>query len=404
MHLISDLRKASLYLLHRREEFFPSKTSIHLKELYGVMAMLNFAFTAIVLYEPIYLFTLGYPLWQIMLYYAGIYGIYFFLMPLGGKFIKCKGFEHGIMLASLFQVANLMALILIPVHGLFLIAAIVALALQKTFFWPGYHADFAYFGQSGERGREVGTIVAIESIMSIAGPLVGGIITTLFGFAALFGFICVVIMLSNVPFFLSKETFTPTTLSYAESYRYLVSKGQQRYFWGYVGFGEELIVVTVWPIFLFMTFGTTLSTGAAVALSTLITVIIVLYVGRFTDRNDRKFVERIGAAFIALSWWMRLLARGAGSVIMLDLFSRISKQIFIIPISAGIYEYAAHSSVVKNVIFVEMSLTVGKFFTALVLAAIFAAYGNQWMAAFVFGAMLSLLLLLIGVRRKEDTV
>lgn len=368
------------------------------------MAMLNFAFTAVILYEPIYLFTLGYPLWQIMLYAAGVYGLYFFLIPLGGKFVKRKGFEHGIMLASLFQVVNLTSLILLPISPFFLIAATVALALQKTFFWPGYHADFAYFGQSGERGREIGTVVVIESIMSVAGPLVGGVIVSLFGFPALFGFICVVIMLSNAPFFLSRETFTPSTLSYCESYRYLVSKQQRRYFWGYVGFGEELIIVTVWPIFLFVTFGTTLSTGLAVAFSTIITILIVLYVGRFTDRRDRKFVERAGAAFITLSWWMRLLARGAPSVIMLDVFSRISKQIFAIPMSAGLYEYAMRSSVVKNVIFFEMSLTVGKFFTALVLTGIFFAYGNQWRAAFLFGGFLSLLLFLIGIRRKEDII
>lgn len=398
MQSIHNVKKIILSLVKRERAYLPSHASPHLKELYAVMGMMNFVFSALMLFEPIYLYTIGFALWQIMLFYAGVYGLYFFLMPIGGIVAKRKGFEHSIMYSSVFLILYLVFLLAIPLYPSFVVLAAFALAIQKTFFWPGYHADFAYFSQSDERGRQVSVVAIVESIASVLGPLAGAFIASQFGFGALFTLICVVILFSNAPFFLMKEQFVPSPFDYREPYRYLREKQNRPYFWGYVGFGEELIVVTVWPIFFFITFGTILSTGIAIALSTFITIIIAIYIGKSSDFADRKLIVRIGALFITLSWFLRLLARGAPSVVALDFFSRVSKNIFAIPMVASLYEYASHTSLIKNMIFFEMSLTVGKFFTALVLAAVFYWFGAVWQIAFILGGLLSLFFFLLGKR------
>ena len=395
MHQFFDLKK-TIFSVWKRNTYVPAQLSPHLKELYGVMGMLNFVFSALMLYEPIYLYTIGFALWQIMLFYAGVYGAYLALMPLGGMVAKQKGFEHSIMYSSAFLVLYLVFLLNIPLYPLFTILAIITLAIQKTLFWPGYHADFAFFSQSEERGRQISMNVLIESVMAVAAPLVGGLIAASFGFSTLFIVICIIILTSNIPFFLMKEQFTPTKMEYGDSYRYLLEKKNRPYFWGYVGFGEELIVVTIWPIFLYITFSTVLSTGLAVAFSTLVTIIVVLYIGRSTDYADRKQIVRIGALLITISWFLRLLARGAPSVMLLDFFSRVSKNVFMIPMVANLYEYAAHTAYIKNMIFFEMSLSVGKVCTALLLAAAFYVFGPVWQVAFILGGLLSLLFFLFG--------
>lgn len=396
MMSINGAKKFFVSMWSHERRYLPSHLSPHLKELYVVMGMMNFVFSSLMLFEPIYLYTIGFALWQIMLFYAGVYGLYFFLMPLGGIAAKRKGFEHSIMYSSIFLILYLVFLLVIPIYPAFVCIAALALAVQKTFFWPGYHADFAYFSQSEERGRQVSVVAVVESFASVLGPLVGAFVIAQFGFGALFTLICFVILLSNIPFFLIKEQFTPTPFDYREPYRYLREKQNRPYFWGYAGFGEELIVMTVWPIFFFITFGTILSTGIAIAISTFITIIIAIYIGKSSDFADRKLIIRIGALFITLSWFLRLLARGAPSVMALDFFSRISKNVFTIPMIAGLYEYASHTSFVKNMIFFEMSLTVGKFFTALILAALFFTFGSAWHAAFIVGGLLSLLFFLLG--------
>ncbi|MEK7649008.1 MAG: MFS transporter [Patescibacteria group bacterium] len=390
-----DLRKTH-FTLWKRGEYIPTRISPHLKELYAVMGMLNFVFSALMLYEPIYLYTIGFTLWQIMLFYAGVYAAYLVLMPIGGMIAKQKGFEHSIMYSSAFLIFYLIFLLNIPLYPLFTLLAILALAIQKTLFWPGYHADFAFFSQSEERGRQISINALMESIMAVLGPLIGGLIAASFGFTTLFIIICGIVLASNIPFFLIKEQFTPTKMDYGESYRYLLQKNNRPYFWGYVGFGEELIVLTVWPIFFYIVFGTILSTGLAIAFSTLVTIVIVLYIGRSTDSKDRKHILRIGALCISASWFLRLLVSGAPSVMLLDFFSRISKNIFAIPMVANLYEYASHTSYIKNMIFFEMSLSVGKLGTALFLAAAFYIFGPVWQVAFVLGGFLSLLFFLLG--------
>ena len=116
----------------------------------------------------------------------------------------------------------------------------------------------------------------------------------------------------------------------------------------------------MWPIFVYLTFNNVFSTGFVAAVSTLITSLVLLYVGRASDLRNRKGILRIGSVFTVLSWLMRIVARGGAGVFLVDFFSRTSRNILMLPLLSGLYEYASKTAVVRTVIFFEMSLTVGK--------------------------------------------
>ena len=271
-------------------------------------------------------------------------------------------------------------------------------------FWPSYHADFAFFSQSGERGREIGNIIALDSLLTILGPVVSGLVVALFGFPGLFALLCIVVILSNVPFFLAKEQFTPSDLSYTAAYRALVAKENRRYFFGYLGFGEELIVLTVWPIFVYLTFNNVFSTGFVAAVSTLITSLVLLYVGRASDLRNRKGILRIGSVFTVLSWLMRIVARGGAGVFLVDFFSRTSRNILMLPLLSGLYEYASKTAVVRTVIFFEMSLTVGKLFASGLMAVVFFFFPTGYGLAFFIAALFSLCYLFLSAKTHKPVV
>ena len=149
-----EVKRLVSTLLCFEKSFFPSHISGKLKEFYLSMTILNFALAAAMLFEPIYLYSLGFALWKIMFFYFGVYVLYFFTMPLGGKIAKKFGFAHGIIFGCLLLVLYFIFLIAIPSHPIFFYLSIIALAAQKTLFWPGYHADFAFFSQCGERGQQ----------------------------------------------------------------------------------------------------------------------------------------------------------------------------------------------------------------------------------------------------------
>lgn len=395
-----DFKKILSTIIDREREFFPKDIPRPLKELYLTTAILNLAVSAGLIFEPIYLYSLGFSLSQIMLFYFGVYFLYFFLMPIGGKVVKHKGFEHGIMYGSVFLILYFIFLMSIPQHGGFFYLAIIALACQKALFWPGFHADFAYFSKTGQRGREISVIAILDSIAFIVGPLLGGLIIGLFGFQMLFISMCALIVLSNIPILTTREVFTPSDMSYWGSYKRLVAPENRRHFWGYFGFGEELIVLTVWPIFMYMTIQNFFGTGFAVTLSTLVTALAVLYVGKFSDIHDRKKVLKIGVIMTIIAWLIRLVIRGGIGVFFTDFLSRLSKHIFGVPLISGLYESATKHSIVRSVIFFEMSLTIGKLVASGLLAILFSFTSDGWAIAFSIGALFSCFYFVLGLKSR----
>lgn len=399
LHL--DFKKHLASFLSHERSLFPSHLPHQLKELYLSNAILSFALSAAIVFEPVYLYTLGFPLYKIMLFYFGVYLAYFFLMPLGGKIVKRNGFEHGMIYGSFFLILYYVFLLSIQVSPNFIFLAILALAIQKSVFWPSYHADFAMFSQAGERGRDISNIVALDSIMTILGPVVSGFVVAVFGFAGLFGLLCLVVILSNAPFFLTKEIFTPSDLHYTAAYKTLLAKENRPYLFGYMGFGEELIVLTVWPIFMYLTFNNFFSTGFVAAVSTLVTALVLLYVGRESDLKNRKSVLRLGSVFTVVASLLRVVARGGMSVFLVDFFSRTSKNILMLPLLSGLYEYANKTAVVRTIIFFEMSLTVGKLLASGVMALVFFFFPTAYGLSFFIAALFSLLYLSLSGKKHE---
>jgi MFS family permease len=363
------------------------------KELFLNSAILDLAVAMILFFEPIYLYQQGLSLEWIVLFYLGVYVVYFFIMPLGGKFAKRYGFEHGILLGSPFLILFYLSLVLAAQSFYFLIPAILFYALQKTFYWPGYHADFAHYGQDFEQGREVSNITVIISAVFVLGPLIGGAIMYFFNFTVLFIIVSLLIVLSNLPLILTPEKFKPSTFSYKGAYKRLFRLANRRRFLAYLGFGEEFIVLALWPIFMIIILKNTFSAGAVVALATLATSLTILYIGRFTDKHNKRSLLRFTTVIYSLVWFLRILVRAPLGVFLVDTFSRIGKSSLSVPLTSITYTEARERGVVKNVVFFEMSLVVGKILAmlAVLLIIAFVPANLLWPAIFVLAGLFALL-------------
>jgi len=92
---------------------------------------------------------------------------------------------------------------------------------------------------------------------------------------------------------------------------------------------------------------------------------------------------------------LRLMITGTLGVFLVDSLSRITKNVIVIPMMAMTYERAGGTSVMKTMMFFEMSLIVGK-----LLAMVFALLAlwlipNSFLALFVLGALMTLLYSLV---------
>jgi MFS family permease len=375
--------------------YFADGLSRELKELFWSTSILDFAASAVGIFEPIYLFTLGFSISEIILFFIAVYALYFLLVPLGGKFARGYGYEHSILFSTPFLILYYLSLFAIPYNPFFIASAVIALALQKMLYWPGYHADFARFGKDGVRGKEISNFVVLDSVVSILGPVFGGVVIATLGFKVLFVIVSVLILVSNIPLLTTPEKFVPVPFSYKEAMKMMVRPENRRRLFAYMGFGEEHLAGYLWPIFIFLAIKEYVAIGFLISASVLVATVLTLYIGRVTDEESRHGVLKIGVVFTAFTWLMRILAVSGVGVFMADSLYRVSRRTVGVPLAAITYEEAKKTSVMKSVIFLQMALVVGKILVSVLALLALYFFPNSWLAIFILGAAMTLLYALL---------
>lgn len=384
-----------MFLRNFFHRYFANGMTRELKELFWSTAILDFAISAVGVFEPIYLYTLGFSLSKILIFYIAVYALYFLLVPLGGKFARARGYEHAILFSTPFLILFYLSLFAIPYHPFFIVSAILSLAIQKTLYWPGYHADFARFGKDGSRGKEISNLVVLDSIVMILGPAFGGVVIATMGFKVLFIIVSFLILVSNIPLLTTPEKFVPVPFSYKDSMKRLVAPENRRRLFAYCGFGEEHLAGYLWPIFIFMMIPAFASIGFLVSASVFVATILTLYIGRITDEESRHEVLKIGVVFTAFTWLIRVLVVSGIGVFMADSLYRISRRTVGVPLAAITYEEAKRTSVMNTIVFLQMALVLGKLIVSVLALIILFFFPDSWIAVFILGTMMAALYALI---------
>jgi MFS family permease len=378
--------------------FFANHLARQLHELYSATTILDFGIALVSIFEPIYLYQNGFSLPQIIIFFVAPYVIYFFLLPLGGKFARTRGYEHSIFLGTPFLILYYISLYSVPKLPIFLPLAVISLALFKTFYWPAYRAMLARYTRNAESGRALSGLGALSIIASIAGPILGGAILTWFGFATLFVIAAAFILVSNVPMLVTPEKFEPHDLSYRDAFRRLFRPEFFRSLVSHLGYGEEFIYQFIWPIFILLIIPSYFNIGAMVTVASVVMLIATMVVGRVTDEHSRRATVRVGTLFTALAWVSKLLVTTPFGVLWNQSLYLVARITIGIPFVSQDSENAREYSVMKSSVFFEMSIVLGKVLTGLIALAIISLFTPGWYPLFIFGALLTLL---YGWNRKS---
>jgi MFS family permease len=377
--------------------FFVQRMNSQVRELYSSDLILNFAVSTVNIFEPVFLFLVFFSdlglagaLTRVLFFYLIVYVVYFFTIPLGAKFARRFGYEASMATASIFTISFYLTLFGIGSYPNLFWVAPIFYVISKFLYWPAYHSDFARFSSDGHQGRQVSNLRVLRSIVWIVGPLLGGVLLKFFGFGSLFVVASVVILLSNVPTLITKEKFTPNTFSYFGAYKRLFAKKNRTKLLAHWGYGDELIVMVIWPIFIYVIIGDFLKLGALMSISVALTSIVSLYIGRLTDRRGGKNILRYGSIIQFFGWLFRILTRGILGIFLADAYSRIAKQAIDIPFISETYEVAQDTSVMKRIVFFEMALIVGKVLAILGCLLLLQIFTPGWNAVFVLAGVMTL--------------
>lgn len=373
-----------------------------ISELYATITIKNFAFSMMSIFEPIFIYNQFHSLSAVFLFYAAVYLFYFISLPLGAKAASKYGFEHCIFYSVPFAIFYFLTLSQIPNNKTLMIFSILFVVAYKTLFWPSYHSDFAHYSRSGYRGREISMLSFVSTMATVIGPVLGGIIISTFGFRVLFVIVSMVSLVSIIPIFTTREKFHPHTFSYSKAFE-RIYKPSNHYkpkdFLAYLGFGEEIISVVAWPIFVYLLIDKYYLMGIIMSVLAIILALITLYVGKLSDilniKGRRKLLNS-SEIIRFLSWLLRPFASNWLGVILIDTISSGAKIGINYPILTGAYNKGdSHRGFLEYVIYFEMSLALGKFIIAIISAVIASLVTGfyMWFSIFSLAGFWSLLFL-----------
>lgn len=375
----------------------PVRLQPAVRDLYVATTIQNFALATVAVFEPVYLFQAGYRLSTICLFYAGVYLLYLLLLPLGVKFALRWGYEKGMVVGSLLWVALYVLLALSVGNHWLLLAAVAVYAVQKAFYWPGYHADFAQYSVDEEQGREIGSISFLQTGAAILGPAVGGVILATGGFTTLFTVVAMLLLVSNTPFLRRPERFEPERMRYGELWRQLLAKANARWTVASLGYGEELVALVLWPVAMSIVLAqNSVVLGGLTALAALVTAVSAPLLGSLGDRLAPSRILRSSALLYLVSWLGRPLVASPLGVLAADTLSRVTKNGIGVSYSQLLYHRARQDGrVMVRVMTFELGLAIAKAAVALLLALLFYLGAQLWLGFAVAGAF-TLLYLALG--------
>ena len=252
-----------------------------------------------------------------------------------------------------------------------IVMAVVFLTAHKMFYWPAYHSYFARLGDSHNRGTELSWMSVLRYGVGVAGPVVGGIIATNFGFPVLFLVTAGTIFLSAWPLLRTRERYSVRSFEYAQPWRVIFSRKYRNMSYAMLRMGENLIDLVYWPIFMVIALGTAERVGIITSLSTAVMALFGFIVGEAADRYSGRKVLRAFLPITILGYMFRSFAGVARFVLPIDVFNKVGFAGVNLAMTYQLYVSAKRPGYLAYATAFELVLSIAKATTAIALMAVF---------------------------------
>lgn len=330
---------------HHRSHFFFSHQLDKLKEgvypLYIVHTIRGFVSSLIGFFVPIYFFKIGFSVLEILLFFAINYYFAMMFSLLAGGIGNKVGLKHTMIISLPLFLLYLISIIFLEEHPsrLFFYSLAIFNAFISTFYWIPLHSLFARLSSDKKESNQVGTFISLRSLASIIAPLLGGIISVVFGFHALF-IISIIILIIPIIILLKTPDIRPH-LNFSLSDLWAFTRQHLRLFLTIIldsfgKFSEEIL----WPLFVFLILRDTVAVGIVGSLVGVGIILFSLIIGRIVAHRNYWLVIKISAFMLASFWLLKAFASEKITIYLFSFFAAIFIAMFSIPLTSHTYSLA----------------------------------------------------------------
>lgn len=367
--------------MYRHEKIFPHNQSVEtivdgfkhtklsgaLSWLYANRLFQEIAGGLIGIFFPILLYkAFGFSLYHVGLYYLASWLMWVLIVPLGAMAMTKIGMKTSLILSVCFGWAWYYFVREFEINGavILLIISIIAINLDRFFYWVPYHTDFAKFTDRRTRAKQMSFLIAMSSLVSIFIPFISGEVIGHYGYGILFTAALIIYLVSMIPLFFIPNVKEKFSFGYFETFRELFSKKNRRLLLSYGADGVQGMVGTlIWPIFIWLLLEKNYeAVGLVSSLIVFVSMLAQLLLGDFADRHDKRKVMRLGSILSFLGWVLKMFVGTGFQIFIASTYHNFANIVMRTPFDALMYERAADSGhyVDEYTVLREIALTLGR--------------------------------------------
>ncbi|MBI4043683.1 MAG: hypothetical protein HY393_02675 [Candidatus Diapherotrites archaeon] len=355
---------------------------------YFSIALHFFALALVMVFVPVYLFEQGYAIAEILQSYLVAALTYLGCIFVFTPWIVRRGFKHSMMLSKPLLIVFMVLLYSLPGFRWPLFFIGLVQGVYWNFFWMAYHLDLGRITKQREIGEDVSLAVLARMLAVFVGPLVGAVILTLFGFNVLFLVASLILLVSSIPLFYSRDLHAPSTFSFLNAFS-LKDPRNVRNMIGFFGLGfKDTGAIVLWRLALFLGVSTYLSFGFILTMGFVVGLIVTGLSGVLVDTVGKRLVLKSSALGDAFSWVLRSSASTYSAYFAANASGEAFDTSTNIASSALGYSRAKRSNLVEYTVLREVFIQLG-----VVCFILLALYLNNLNASILAAGIGSLLLL-----------
>ena len=329
---------------------FRKNTPDGIVAIYVNSALRTFAISLVGIFMPVFIFLETQKIFGQEIY-IGLYGVitYYFILRLTftlflipvAKIISKIGFRWSFFVANILLVIVLGLLSLVEKNFWLLPIISIIQGLQAPFYWLSYRSLFAREGVLSNIGREVGFSAISTQLAGIAGPTLGGVIITLWGFPALFDVALLVVMISGIPFFFMSKHEHKFTVTFSDVVNWLKNKTHRNEELSFLGRNiDGTVYALVWPVFVYLLLGNFEEQGLVASLGLVASAVMVYVAGRAFDKKRSNRIFNFGVIANSIMWVLRGLVKNMGQLIFVETSAHSVSPFYWVTFDSMIYERA----------------------------------------------------------------
>lgn len=334
------LRKLIHFIAYRRHPWREMQFD-ELAEIYTSMSLRSLGFGMIGIFVPVFLYTKGVSLTNVFWFLS----VFFFLrIPtsfVAGLVTGRLGPKHTLALSTAVVVIFLGMLLSFESIKWPLELLAFVFNISNSLFFVAYQTDFSKVKDRRHGGKELGWLYVFERAGGMLGPVIGGALGSIFVPEATLLAAIVVLILSLVPLFLTKE---PVRVRMRIRYSAFRPQDHVHNLLAIGAFNVQHVAISwIWPLFIavfIFTTGTYAKVGALVGLTMAISMICARSFGAIIDKKKGRYVLRYGVYLNFILNFAKATVSGSSGVVAASALGEPIALSYNMPLAKGLYDAA----------------------------------------------------------------